>query len=71
MLRSKQIEKKKKKRLKLNDLIKKAAENINNIISPKYGVAPKKTEQKSLNPNVGEYFGRLKNKQKYRLSAKM
>ena len=71
MLRIKKNEKKKKKRLKPNDLIKKAAENINNIISPKYGVAPKKTEQKSLNPNVGEYFGRLKNKRKYRLSSKM
>ena len=35
---------------------------MSNIISPKYGVAPKKTEQKILDPNVGEYFGRLKNK---------
>ena len=54
--------KKKKKRLKPNDLIKKAAEIMNNIISPKYGVAPKKTQQKSLDANVGEFFGRLKNK---------
>ena len=35
---------------------------MNNIISPKYGVAPKKTQQKSLDANVGEFFGRLKNK---------
>ena len=35
---------------------------MNNIISPKYGVAPKKTQQKSLDTNVGEFFGRLKNK---------
>ena len=35
---------------------------MSNIIYPKYGIAPEKTEQKSLDPNVGEYFGRLKNK---------
>ena len=44
------------KRLKPNDLIKKAAKNMNHIISPKYGIAPEKTEQKSLDPNFGEYF---------------
>ena len=53
--RIKQIEKK-RKRLKPNNLIKKAAENMNNIISMKYGVAPEKTEQKSLDQNVGESF---------------
>ena len=37
-------------------MIKKAAENVNNLISPKYGVAPEKTEQKSLDPNIGGYF---------------
>ena len=40
--------KKKKKRLKPNDLIKKAAENINNIISPKYDVAPEKNRAKEF-----------------------
>ena len=29
---------------------------MNHIISPKYGIAPEKTEQKSLDPNFGEYF---------------
>ena len=56
LLRSKRIEKIKKKRLKPNDLIKKGAKNMNNIVSPKYDIAPEKTEQKSLDPNVGEYF---------------
>ena len=56
LLRSKRIEKIKKKRLKPNDLIKKGAKNMNNIVTPKYDIAPEKTEQKSLDPNVGEYF---------------
>ena len=29
---------------------------MNNIIFPKYSIAPEKTEQKSLDPNIGEYF---------------
>ena len=29
---------------------------MNHIISPKYGIAPEKIEQKSLDPNFGEYF---------------
>ena len=52
---------KKKKRIKPNQLIKKAAENMNNIISPKYDIAPEKTEQKSLDPNIGDYFKEVYN----------
>ena len=29
---------------------------MNNIIFPKYSIAPEKTEQKSSDPNIGEYF---------------
>ena len=29
---------------------------MNNIIFPKYSIAPEKTEQKSPDPNIGEYF---------------
>ena len=46
----------KKKRIKPNQLIKNAAENMNNIISPKYGIAHEKAEQKSLDTNIGDYF---------------
>ena len=47
--------------MKPNQLIKKAAENMNNIISPTYGIAPKKTEQKSLDLNIGDYFKEVYN----------
>ena len=40
LLRSKRIEKYNKKRMKLNDLIKKATFNLNNVKSVKYGFAP-------------------------------
>ena len=56
LLRSKRFEKLKKNKMKPNELIKKAAQNMNNIISPKYGIAPEKTEQKSLDPHIGEHF---------------
>ena len=29
---------------------------MNNIISPKYGIAHEKAEQKSLDTNIGDYF---------------
>ena len=29
---------------------------MNNIIFPKYSIAPEKTKQKSSDPNIGEYF---------------
>ena len=45
-----------KYRIKPNDLFKKAAQNMNEIISTKYQLAPKTIEKRSLNPNGGKYF---------------
>ena len=56
LLRSKGFEKLKKNRIKPNDLIKKAAQNMNQTISTKYGLAPETIEKRSLNPNDGKYF---------------
>ena len=46
----------KKNRIKPSQLIKNVAENMNNVISPKYGLAPEKIEERSLDPNDGKYF---------------
>ena len=56
MLRSKRLEKERGKRLKPNDLIKKAAQNMNQTISTKYQLAPETIEKRSFNPNDGKYF---------------
>ena len=56
LLRSKCFKKMKKNRIKPNQLIKNVAENMNNVISPKYGLAPEKIEERSLDPNDGKYF---------------
>ena len=56
LLRSKRLEKDRGKRLKPNDLIKKAAKNMNETISTKYQLAPETIEKRSLNPNDGKYF---------------
>ena len=56
LLRSKRLEKFTKNRIKPNDLIKKAAQNMNETISTKYQLAPKTIEKRSLNPNDGKYF---------------
>ena len=45
-----------KYRIKPNDLFKKAAQNMNEIISTKYQLAPETIEKRSLNPNGGKYF---------------
>ena len=54
LLRSKRFEK--KKRIRPNQLIKNAAENMNNVIPLKYGLAPEKIEERNLDPNNGKYF---------------
>ena len=46
LLRSKRIQKSSKKRVKPNDLIKKATFNLNNIQSRKYGFLPEQVEKK-------------------------
>ena len=56
LLRSKRFEKSRKNRIKSNDLIKKAAQNMNETISTKYQLAPETIEKRSLNPNDGKHF---------------
>ena len=51
LLRSKRFEKQRGKRIKLNDLIRKAAQNMNETFSAKYQLAPETIEKRSLNPN--------------------
>ena len=56
LLRSKRFEKSRKNRIKLNDLIKKVAQNINKTISMKYQLAPETIENRSFNPNNSKHF---------------
>ena len=56
LLRSEWFEKLRKNRIKPNDLIRKAAQNMNETISTKYNLAPETIEKRSLNPNDGKYF---------------
>ena len=57
MLRSKRFQEfKKKNRIRPNELIKKAAQNMNETISTKYQLAPETIAKRSLNPNDGKYF---------------
>ena len=56
LLRSKRFEKNRNNGIKTNDLIKKAAKNMNETISTKYQLAPETIEKRSLNPNDGKYF---------------
>ena len=56
LLRSKRLEKQSGKRIKPNDFIRKAAQNMNETISTKYWLAPETIEERSLNPNEGIYF---------------
>ena len=56
ILRSKHIQKFKGKRIKPNELIKKAIFNFNNTRSAKYGYSPGQIEEQALNPKTGKYF---------------
>ena len=56
LLRSKQFEKLRKNKIKPNDLIRKAAQNMNKTISTKYNLAPETIEKRSLNQNNRKYF---------------
>ena len=56
LLRSKRFEKLRKNKIKPNDLIRKAAQNMNETISTKYNLAPETIEKRSLNPNDGNIF---------------
>ena len=46
----------KKNRIRPNQLIMNAAENMNETVSTKYGLAPENIEKRSLNPKDGKYF---------------
>ena len=50
------MEKQRGKRIKLNDLIRKIAQNMNQTISTKYQLPPETIEKRGLNPNDGKYF---------------
>ena len=56
LLRSKRFEKMKKTRIRPNQLIKNAAENMNEQVTNKYGLAPENTEKRRLNPKDAKYF---------------
>ena len=56
LLKSKRFEKLKSNRITPNELIKEAAQNMNETISYKYGIAPETIEKKSLDPANGDYF---------------
>ena len=56
LLRSKGIEKFKGKRIKPNELIKKATFNLNNTRSAKYGYSSEQIEEQALKLDTGEYF---------------
>ena len=56
LLRSKRFERSKKNRIRPNQLIKNAAQNMNETISTKYRLAPENIENSSLNPKDGKYF---------------
>ena len=56
LFRSKRLEKERGKGLKPNDLITKAAQNMNETISIKYQLAPETIEKRRLNRNDVKYF---------------
>ena len=56
LLRSKRLEKDRGKRIKRNNLIKKAAQNMTQTIPTKYQLAPETIEKRSLNPIGGKCF---------------
>ena len=59
ILRSKRFEKMKKNRIRSNQLIKNATENMNETVSAKYRLAPENIEKRSLNPKDGKYFQKI------------
>ena len=56
LLRSKRMEKFKGKRIKPNELIRKATFNSNNTRSAKYGYSPQQIEEQALDPKTEKYF---------------
>ena len=60
-VKSKRFEKDKGKRIRPNDLIEKAAQNMSETISTKYELVPETIEKRRLNPNDGKYFQEIYN----------
>ena len=58
-LRTKRFIKLRKKRIRPNELIRKAVQNMNETISTKYGFAPETIEKRSLNQKDGPYFNEI------------
>ena len=56
LLRSKRMKQIKGKRIKPNELIKKATFNLNNTRSAKYGYSPQQIEEQVLDPKTGKCF---------------
>ena len=56
LLRSKRFEKLKRKKIRPNQLIRNAAENMKKTVSAKYVIALENIEEKSLDPMNGKYF---------------
>ena len=59
LLRSKRFEKLRKKRIRPNELIRKAVQNMNETISTKYGFAPETIEKRILDQKDGPYFNEI------------
>ena len=59
MLRSKRSQKFKKNRIRPNELIKKATQNMNKSISTKYQLVPETIEKRNLNPKDSKYFQKI------------
>ena len=58
-LRSKRFKKLRKKRIRPNELIRKAVQNMNETISTKYGFAPETIEKRILDQKDGPYFNEI------------
>ena len=59
VLKSKHFEKLRKKRIRPNEIIRKAVQDMNETISTKYGFAPQTIEKRSLHQKEGPYFNEI------------
>ena len=59
LLRSKRFKKLRKKRIRPNELIRKAVQNMNETISTKHGFAPETIEKIILDQKDGSYFNEI------------
>ena len=59
LLRSKRFEKLRKKRIRPNELIRKAVQNMNGTVSTKYGFAPEIIEKRILDQKDSPYINEI------------